>query len=258
MKRHRSNHLLRVLAVGGLGLMITVGTPAVRADLSITFDPSQSTVSGFSVDATAVFDINSSAGTITITLTNNESNPTNDVQTLNGVAFQLNGSAQGLNFQYTSQTGTQITFDKNGGFSTSSSFTRWAVNNQAYNKTGTEVTSFGSGGNATPNLIGEPDSTTNPPSYSSADSSIKTKGNKFLQGTTTIVLTLSNNNSKNRGLLATATSLSMMQFEFGTSAGSNEVLGLDPPPTPEPSTLALASLGALGFIAYGLRRRLKK
>jgi len=29
-------------------------------------------------------------------------------------------------------------------------------------------------------------------------------------------------------------------------------------PTPEPSTMALAGLGALGFIAYGLRRRLKK
>jgi hypothetical protein len=29
-------------------------------------------------------------------------------------------------------------------------------------------------------------------------------------------------------------------------------------PVPEPSTLALAGLGALGFIGYGLRRRLKK
>jgi hypothetical protein len=33
-----------------------------------------------------------------------------------------------------------------------------------------------------------------------------------------------------------------------------------PPPinTPEPSTMALAGLGALGFLGYGLRRRLKK
>jgi hypothetical protein len=31
-----------------------------------------------------------------------------------------------------------------------------------------------------------------------------------------------------------------------------------PPPVPEPSTMALAALGGLGFLGYGLRRRLKK
>ena len=29
-------------------------------------------------------------------------------------------------------------------------------------------------------------------------------------------------------------------------------------PVPEPSSMAIAGLGALGFVAYGLRRRLKK
>jgi hypothetical protein len=33
---------------------------------------------------------------------------------------------------------------------------------------------------------------------------------------------------------------------------------VDSPAVPEPSTLALAGLGALGFVGYGLRRRLKK
>jgi hypothetical protein len=33
---------------------------------------------------------------------------------------------------------------------------------------------------------------------------------------------------------------------------------IGPHPTPEPSTLAIAGMGALGFLGYGLRRRLKK
>jgi hypothetical protein len=39
-------------------------------------------------------------------------------------------------------------------------------------------------------------------------------------------------------------------FQYGTQLGTAVV--------PEPSTLAIAGLGALGFMGYGLRRRLKK
>lgn len=47
------------------------------------------------------------------------------------------------------------------------------------------------------------------------------------------------------------------------TANSGALLETAPPPqqpspTPEPSTLAVATLGALGFMGYGLRRRLKK
>jgi hypothetical protein len=38
-------------------------------------------------------------------------------------------------------------------------------------------------------------------------------------------------------------------FQYGTALST---------PVPEPSTLAIAGLGALGFVTYGLRRRLKK
>lgn len=43
------------------------------------------------------------------------------------------------------------------------------------------------------------------------------------------------------------------------TANSGAIFETAPPPSvPEPSTLAVATLGALGFIGYGLRRRLKK
>jgi hypothetical protein len=43
------------------------------------------------------------------------------------------------------------------------------------------------------------------------------------------------------------------------TAFTNAGLLIDSPkPIPEPSTLAIAGLGALGFVGYGLRRRLKK
>jgi hypothetical protein len=47
-----------------------------------------------------------------------------------------------------------------------------------------------------------------------------------------------------------------------TPGGSAWVGGTQPPPltpgAPEPSTMAIAGLGALGFLGYGLRRHLKK
>jgi hypothetical protein len=44
----------------------------------------------------------------------------------------------------------------------------------------------------------------------------------------------------------------------GTTSVVTGWVGDGPVPTPEPSTLAIAGLGALGFIGFGLRRRLMK
>jgi hypothetical protein len=116
---------------------------------------------------------------------------------------------------------------------------------------GVEVTSIGgSGGGGTPTLIGDPNSSGN---YSNANSSI-TNGahHRFLAGTITIVLTVAG---------VTSNSLvSAMQFEFGTASGTDiggQGGGPPAPPgsLPEPSTFAIAGLGALGFIGYGFRRR---
>jgi len=42
------------------------------------------------------------------------------------------------------------------------------------------------------------------------------------------------------------------------AAPQGSIIPPPPTPTPEPSTMALAALGGLGFLGYGLRRRLKK
>jgi hypothetical protein len=45
---------------------------------------------------------------------------------------------------------------------------------------------------------------------------------------------------------------------FAANDGFEEWKVRELPPVPEPSTMAIGVLGALGFLAYGLRRRLKK
>jgi hypothetical protein len=57
----------------------------------------------------------------------------------------------------------------------------------------------------------------------------------------------------------TAANFTGLSVSFGT--GPDKSLGTVPSaphPVPEPSNMAIAGLGALGFIGYGLRRRLKK
>jgi hypothetical protein len=85
--------------------------------------------------------------------------------------------------------------------------------------------------------------------YDNANSSIAGNGphNPLVNQTATFVITAS-------GVTAAGTTITGVQFSFGTAAGDN----LPGSPSPEPSTLAIAGLGALGFLGYGLRRRLKK
>jgi hypothetical protein len=52
---------------------------------------------------------------------------------------------------------------------------------------------------------------------------------------------------------------SQVKVSFGTGPDKTFSGSRDTPPSvPEPSTMALAALGGLGFLGYGLRRLLKK
>jgi hypothetical protein len=73
-------------------------------------------------------------------------------------------------------------------------------------------------------------------------------------GTTTFTLAVSGMTSS-----TDLTNLfSQVKVGFGTGPDKTFNGTLTPPSAPEPSTMALAALGGLGFLGYGLRRRLKK
>jgi hypothetical protein len=100
-------------------------------------------------------------------------------------------------------------------------------------------------------IIGDPGRST----YSAADGSIaetgkKTPDNPFIAHDLTWTISGSS--------ITPSTQITGVTFQFGTKDGKNRLTGTDPPPpVPEPSTLALAGLGALGFLGYAIRRRRK-
>jgi hypothetical protein len=248
MKLKRNSRWLRALAMAGAALVgVAITARSARADVETFNTPTGSSVGDGPVAATATFTI--SAGHITITIQDLEANPTSVGQTVNGVSFTLsNGTTAG---SLASQEGIQRTVSNNnpGGYTDVGTPTSPVTGSLLWNynqaNLGVEVTSLGNHA-AIPTVIGDPDASN---AYSNGNGSITHNHNPFLAGTVTLVLNIAG--------VASNTTITKMQFQFGTSEGEGTVFGQDPT-TPEPSTLAIAGLGALGFLGYGLRRRLKK
>jgi hypothetical protein len=78
-------------------------------------------------------------------------------------------------------------------------------------------------------------------------------------GMTGIVTTLGGSSSGAFTAVASYSLTEVLTITFTSASGGNVNLSSDAradfTATPEPSTMAMAGLGALGFIAYGLRRR---
>jgi len=263
----RSHTWLTTVGVVAVALMAAALTsPVARAQQFST--ATGSSVGDGPVDATAIF--TTGPGTVTITLQDLLANPTSVGQTVNGVNFKLSdGDTAG---SITSQTGEQITITGTGPgqFTTSGSpsspvtgSSMWmyygGMNSNGGSTPGVvEVTSLGNMA-AIPTIIGNPDSSN---AYSNGNGSITGNHNPFLftdgtssSSTVTIVLSIAS--------VMSGDTVTGMNFQFGTGEGEGVVPGTPGPPqppgtVPEPSTLAIAGLGALGFIGFGLRRRLKK
>ena len=226
---------------------ITVGLVAVCMMLvctlaqagSITYaTPSGSTNSGDPVNAQAVFTFG--AGTLTIGLTNLETNPKDVGENLSTIIFTTS-SSPGTQNSYTS-SGLERTVAKNHSFTDNPSAvsTGWVLSRASSTL---ELDVLSGSGHAGPShtVIGDPGSAT----YSNANGSIAGNGphNPFLYGTPTFTLDFS-------GFTA-GTTLTSVIFQFGTTDGGGQVTGVPVPvtttTTPEPSSLVLAAVGLFGL-----------
>jgi hypothetical protein len=225
--------LLIILTV----VLAAVRAPAANAD-SITFvTPSGATTSGGPVDASATFV--TGAGTLAITLTDLQANPTDVAQLLSDLSFVLsNGATSGT---IASSSGQEITVNSGGTFTTGATVdTGWALNSTAV---GLQLDVLGTPTAPSHLIIGPPGGGG---IYSNANGSIAGNGphNPFLNGSATFLLDIA-------GVTADST-ITSATFSFGTTEGADLVPGTTPPSVPEPASLTLLGISLAG--ASFLRR----
>jgi hypothetical protein len=230
----------KFLWIAGLALALSLGTPAARAD-QLFFTPSGALDSkGDPVNASANFAVTD--GQIVITLTNLLVNQKDVGQNITDLFFStVNGTLPSAASAMTSSANlinvdgsgnpTSAGTDTTGWAYTTSSPTDGLLNGLAGAQFVPARTILGA-----PNGSGV---------YSNANGSIagNSAHNPFVNQVATYTITGSG--------ITTGTSIANVIFSFGTTAGDNI------PAIPEPSTMAIAGLGTLGFLAYGLRRRMK-
>jgi hypothetical protein len=244
----RPKFLLAIAAALALGF----GARSASAD--VTFSASGSGGDG-PISATATFAAGPTDGLMTITLTNTQTgqmhngqavsdlsftvtgiNTPNAFNTLGGTSIDLTGKAMGSTWTLADGTSFSDTVsgnvDRHWGFSTSSA-----------------TVTLATAGSGAPG--GSPTNMILPAAGIVEDGLPAANHQPYLIGDTTFTLAVT---GLTAGTDLTSANISNVVFSFGTGPDSFLNGGV----VPEPSTLAIASFGALGFIGFGLRRRLKK
>lgn len=220
-------------------LAVLICALASQAAIITYITPSGSTSGGGAVNASATF--TTGAGTLSISLTDLQANPTDVAQLLSDLDFVFsNGATTGT---LSSSSGQEVTVNGGGTFTLGNTVsTGWGLNNNVNG--GLQLDALG--------FIGPEHLVIGPPgqggTYSNANGSIAGNGphNPFLNQTVTFNLAVS-------GVTA-STTITSATFSFGTTAGQN-VPGIPGAVIPEPGTLALLGTGLLALAGVWKKAR---
>ena len=231
---------IAALVWGLIGLMMGASVPAAHASTVTFVTPVGASTSG-PVNASATFITD--AGTLSVTLTDLQANPTDVAQTLSDLVFTLSTGQTTGTLTSTSSSGQQITVNSGGTFTLGpTTATGWGLINNVSG--GLQLDALG--------FIGPAGLIIGPPGpgnlYSNANGSIAANGphNPFIDQTATFLISVA-------GLTA-ADTVTSAEFSFGTTAGV-EIAGVSP--VPLPGALPLFASGLVGLGLLSLRRKRK-
>jgi hypothetical protein len=231
--------ILAVIALAATGMGPAL-TPAHAG--SITYFASGTNIggSGLPFDVEATF--TTGAGSLDITLTNLQANPTSDIQNLSDLVFTVGGGNL-VGASLTSSSAQEITVNSDGTFTLGSTVaTGWAPTFSRPSGTLDVLVGPGHAGPAH-TLIGAPGPGN---TYSNANGSIAGNGpdNPFLNQTATFTISAPN--------VTSGTAITSATFSFGTAVNGPTVAGAV---VPEPSGLVLLGTGAVTLLGCAARRR---
>ena len=227
-------------AIGVAALTLLMTSPLNAATITYV-TPSGSSTSGGAVNASALF--NTTAGALTVTLTNLQPNITDVAQALSDLNFTF---SNGLTTGTLTSSSQQVTIAANGTTSLgATTSTGWGLNNNVSG--GLQLNALG--------FVGPAGLIVGPPGpggvYTNANGSIAGNGphNPFINQMATF--TVSN------AAITAATLITSAVFSFGTTAGIDVTGVPSTNPVPLPGALPLFATGLGGLLLMRWKRKRK-